>query len=184
MIAPYKTQNLLRNAGRPLELLVGWVCAVISALAAALMIWCIYLLGYRNPSEDVPRLGVFVMLVVIALIAVGFSVIALRLLRRGRAPSRLISPMLLRAWGLFFGLGGVAVLAEGILRKRWAELPYYCEVCVVSISMACAAFVFARRRPPEDASGGSGSQQGGSANRSQPAGSETNRTSAAAGSGG
>jgi hypothetical protein len=181
MIAPYKPQNLLRNAGRSLELLVGGVCVVISVLAAALLIWCIYLLGYRKPPEDIPRLGILMLLVVVLAIAVGFSVIAFRLVRRGVAPTRLISPMLLRAWGLFFSLAGAGVLVDGIIRNRWGEIPYYCEVCVGSISMACAAFVLARRRLPEAASGGLGGQSG-AADRSWPLCSEANRPSGVAGS--
>jgi hypothetical protein len=46
-----KTENLLREAGRFWELLIGYICAVFSAASAALLVWLVYLVAWRNPQE-------------------------------------------------------------------------------------------------------------------------------------
>lgn len=52
LIMPRKIESLLQEAGRTLELVVGWVCALIGGTFAALLLWLFYLVAWRNPLED------------------------------------------------------------------------------------------------------------------------------------
>jgi hypothetical protein len=150
MITSRKTENLLQDAGRFTERLIGWACALISGADAALLVCLVYLIAWRNPREsgvnDLYKVSTLAILGALLGIAVGFAMIAFRLIGGRRLRSGLMSPMVLRFWGLFFGLAGAFVLVDGIVRKRWLEVPRYWEVFAGGISMACAAFVLARRR--------------------------------------
>jgi hypothetical protein len=183
---PHKIENLLQDAGRSREVFIGWVCALISGTFAAILVWLLYLVAWRNPREygvnDLYRISTLMIFGALLTIAIGFSVIAFRLIRRTRRQSGLMSPAFLRVWGSFFVLGGAAVLIDGIVKKRWIEVPHYWAVLTTSVSMSCAAFVLARRLERGEVSDNSTSEPGGPANGSQPIRSETNRTSSTAGS--
>ena len=182
----HKTENLLHEAGRPWEVFIGWVCALIGGTFAALLFWLLYLVVWRNPREygvnDLYKISTLMIFGMLLTIAIGLSVIAFRLIRRTRRQAGLMSPMFLRVWGSFFVLGGAVVLIDGIVTKRWNEIPHYWAVLASSVSMACAAFVLAKRRERGETSKNSNIQQDGAANQSQPIRSESNRTSSAAGS--
>ena len=183
----HKPEKLLRDASRFSEVLVGWICATMSAVVAALLIWIVYLVVWRNPKEygvnDLYEASTLFVFLVLFAIAAGFSVIAFRLLIRKRGPAGLISPMLLRIWGGFFGIMSILVLMDVIIKKRWIEASHYLIALTGSISMAIAAFMLASRRERTRSKEEFMSQQDGPANRSQPIRSETNRPPPAAGSG-
>ena len=145
-----KTEKLLGDAGRFWEVFVGWVCALISVAFAGLLVWLLYLFYWPNPLENrasdhdnAIAPGIFGTLLVIA---AGFSVIAFRLLSRSPRKRELMSPLILRMWGAFFGVMSVLVLADAILSKRESHILRSCETFITSVSMACAAFMLARRR--------------------------------------
>ncbi len=182
----HKSENLLREAGRFWEVFIGWVCALIGGTFAALLVWLLYLVAWRNRREygvnDLYKISTLMIFGVLLTIAIGFSVIAFRLIWCTRRQSGLMSPMFLRVWGSFFVLGGAVVLIDGIVTKRWSEVPHYWAVLTSSVTMACAAFVLAKRRDRGEASKNSNSQQDAAAYPSQHIRSDTNRTSSAAGS--
>jgi len=142
-----KSKNLLREAGRFWELLIGYIRAVLSAASAALLVWLVYLVAWRNPQEygvhDLFKVSTLLIFLVLLAIAVGFSVLASRLILR--TSKNLMSPMLLRIWGAFFAVGSVGVLIDTVVNKRWTEILHTWEILVTSISMSIAAFTFARR---------------------------------------
>src|SRR5438132_14045617 len=111
-----RTESLLQEAGRSWQVFLGWVCALISAACAATLGWLLYLVAWRNPREydvnDLYEITTLVIFGVLLTIAVGFSVIAFRLLSRRRKQSGVMSPLLLRIWGSFFGLAGAVVLID------------------------------------------------------------------------
>jgi len=182
----HKPEKLLQDASRFSEVLVGWICATMSAVVAGLLIWVVYVVVWRNPNEygvnDLCEASALFVFLVLFAIAAGFSVIAFRLLIRKRRHAGLMSPMLLRIWGAFFGIMSIFVLMDVIIKKRWIEASHYLIALTGSISMAIAAFMLARRRERTMSKEEFMSQQDGPANGSQPARSETNRTSSAAGS--
>src|SRR5947208_4304095 len=184
LIMSRKTESLLQDAGRSREVFVGWVCALISGTFAATLVWLLYLVAWRNPREyganDLYEITTLVILGVLLAIAVGFSIIAFRLINRRRKQSGLMSPLFLRIWGAFFGLASAVVLIDAIVRKRWTDIPHYWVMFTTSFSMTCAAFVLARRRERREVNANSISQPEGAAHRSKPIRSETNRTSSAA----
>lgn len=141
-------QNLFSEAGRFWELLVGWTCAAISLASGSLLAILVYIVGWRNPREfgkhelfDAQTLVIFSLLLVIA---VPFSVFASRLLLRNKSRGRLMSANVLRAWGIVFGIGSIAILIDSVVNKRWEELPHLWYTLTGSISMGVAAFVLAR----------------------------------------
>ena len=182
----HRTEKLLRDAGRFWELLVGGVCALISATFAAVLVWLAYLVAWRNPREygvnDLYKVSTLFIFLVLLAIAAAFSVLAFRLIIRKRGHPGLMSPMLLRIWGAFFGTMSIVVLIDALIRKRWVEAWHYLTILTGTISMAFAAFILARRRERSMSQQKLISQQDGAANGSQPIRSETNRTSPAAGS--
>ena len=143
------TGDLLRNAGRSWEILIGWVCAFISTTFAGILVWVAYLVAWRNPREygvnDLYKPTTLIIFSVLLAIAVGFSLFAFRLIIGKRKYPGLMSPMVLRIWGAFFGLMSIAVLIDAIVKKRWAEAHYYWGILTTGISMGFAAFVLARR---------------------------------------
>jgi hypothetical protein len=183
---PRKAESLLQDAGRSREVFLGWVCAAISAAFAILIIWLLYLVAWRNPREfgahDIYKPTTLVILGVLLAISVGFSILASRLIRPRRDHSALLSPLLLRMWGAFFALGSLVVLVHAIVTKSWLQGAHSWTLLGTSISMACAAFILARRRERGQATQSSMGQQDGAANGSQPLRSDTNRTPSAAGS--
>jgi len=142
-----KTENLLQEAGRFWELLIGYICAVFSAASAALLIWLVYLVAWRNPREygvhDLFKASTLLIFLTLFIIAFGLSVFASRLIVRRR--KQLMSPMLLRIWGVFFAIGSIGVLTDAIVNKRWTEVRNCWEILAGSVSMALAAFTLARR---------------------------------------
>jgi hypothetical protein len=181
----HKIENLLHAAGRSLEIFIGWICVLIGGTFSALLVWLLYLVAWRNRREygvnDLYKISTLMIFGLLLTIAIGFSVIAFRLIRRTRRQSGLMSPTFLRIWGSFFVLGGAAVLIDGIFTKRWNEVPHYWATLTSSVSMACAAFVLAKRRERGEAGKNSNGQQDGTGNQSQPILSESNRTSSAHG---
>lgn len=121
-----KPRNLLQESSRFLELLVGYVCATISIAVAILLVWLVYLVTWRNPREygvhDSFKAGTIIIFFVLLVIAVGFSVLAFRLFTSKRKHLALLSPMLLRIWGVFFAIGSLAVLITCLANKRWNEI--------------------------------------------------------------
>lgn len=144
-----KPENLLQDSTRFWELLIGYVCAAISVAVATLLAWLVYLVTWRNPREygahDSFKVSTIIIFSVLLVIAVGFSVLAFRLITPKYKHLTLMSPMLLRIWGVFFAIGSVAVLITCIVNKRWTEVWYSCEILVGSVSMALAAFALARK---------------------------------------
>ena len=141
-------QNLFGEAGRSLELLVGWVCALISLIFGGLLAVCIYLVAWRNPREfgvhelfEVKTLVIFSFFLVIA---VSFSVFASRLLSKRGPGQRLMSANVLRAWGAFFAGTTIFILMNAIVNRKWAELPQLWYALSASLSMGVAAFSLAR----------------------------------------
>jgi hypothetical protein len=120
--------------------------------------------GGLNDHDKIIALLIFGALLAIA---VGFSVIAFRLISRSRSQRGLMSPLLLRIWGSFFGLMSGVVVVDAIVRNRWGYFLHSGEMLAAGVSMACAAFILARRRERSEA------------NESQPIRSDTNRTSGA-----
>ena len=167
-----RTENLLQYAGRSREVFLGWVCALISGTFATTLVWLLYLVAWRNPREygvkDLYEVTTLVILGVLLAIAVGFSVIAFRLISRRRRKSGLMSPLLLRIWGSFFGLASAVVLIDAIVRKKWTEIPNYWAILTTSFSMTCAAFVLAKRRERHQMNAKSISQPDGAANAAPP----------------
>lgn len=145
-----KKENFLQDANRFWELLIGVICAAISVAFAVLIVWLAYLVAWRNPREygvnDVFKVSTLVIFSVLLLIAVGFSVLAMRLLGRKNKSGGIMSPILLRIWGSFFALGNCAVLIDVVVNKRWTKLWYSFEIMAVCISMSIAAFALARKR--------------------------------------
>ena len=140
-------RKLLREADRTVEMLVGWVCALISIVFSSLFVWLAYIVGWRNPrqygSHDLLKfdtLGVFAILLAIAVV---FSVFAFRLLQKEKPKQRLMSPLVLKVWGTFFALGSAIGLIDCIANHRWQQLPQLWEILASSISMAVAAFTLA-----------------------------------------
>ena len=145
---PPNNRKLLRETARPVELLVGWACALISIAFSSLFVWLAYIVGWRNPrqygSHDLLKsetLGFFAILLVIAVV---FSVFAFRLLQRKKPRQRLMSPLVLKVWGTFFALGSAIVMIDCIANHRWQQLSQIWEMLAGSISMAVAAFTLAK----------------------------------------
>jgi hypothetical protein len=146
----HKPQELLREAGRFWELVVGYACAVISTTFTAIFIWLVYLVTWRNPREygvnDLFKVSTLSIFTVLLVIAVWFSALALRLIVRKPRHCGLLSPMLLRIWGAFFAITSIIILINCIANKRWTELWRSWEILAVTIPMALAAFVLAKVR--------------------------------------
>lgn len=142
-------RKLLKQAGRSLELLVGWICALISISFAALLVYLVYIVGWRNPrqygSHDLLNSQTLAVFSILLLIAVGFSVFASRLFLKTKSKRRLMSPLVLRAWGSFFALGSVVMLVDCVVNQRWNQLPHLWEILTGSVSMAVAAFALAKK---------------------------------------
>lgn len=141
-------RKLLWEAGRTLDLLVGWVCALISIVFSSLFVWLAYIIGWRNPrqygSHDLLKFDTLGILAIILAIAVVFSVFAVRLLQRKKPKQRLMSPLVLKVWGTFFALGSAIGLIDCIANHRWQQLPQLWEMLAGSISMAVGAFTLAK----------------------------------------
>jgi hypothetical protein len=141
-------RNLLGEASRTSEIVVGWICALISIVFVTLFGYLAYIVGWRNPriygSHDLLHFDSLAVFAILLVIAVGFSVFAFRLLQRKKSNRRLMSPLVLRVWGTFFALGGVLVLADCIVNHRWEQLAYDWEILAGSIAMAIAAFALAK----------------------------------------
>ena len=146
----FRTQHLQRDAGRVWEVLIGWICAVVSTAFSAGFVILLYLMGWRNPREygdhDLFKLTSLAILASVLAIAGVFSVIAYRLISRAGRPSGLLSPLVLRIWGAFFGLLPVVILVDAVVSRKWDEVLRNWGVFTGSVSMACAAFVLARKR--------------------------------------
>lgn len=147
-------RKLLRKANRHWEILVGWACALVSIASAGLLVFLVYVVLWRNPREygskdflDVKVMALFACLLGIAL---AFSVFASRLLRVGTSKGRLMSPLMLRIWGVFFSAGSLIVFMDCVLNHRWKQLPHLWEILVLSISMGAAAFILARASEKND----------------------------------
>jgi len=140
--------KLLREAGRTVEVLVGWVCALVSIGFAALFVWLAYIVGWRNPrqygSHDLLKFNTLAFFAILLAIAVAFSFFAFRLLQSKKPKQRLMSPLVLRVWGTFFALGSAVGLIDGVANHRWQQLPHLWEMLAASISMAVAAFALAK----------------------------------------
>lgn len=147
---PSRTEKLLQGAGRTWELLTGWACALISVALASLFVCLLYLVAWRNPREygvnDLHRPITIVILGSLLTVAIGFSVIAFRLISRRRSQQGLMSPLFLRMWGSFFGLMTAVVLVVAIMARRWIQVVHCCELLVGIVPMTCAAFILASRR--------------------------------------
>ena len=144
-----QVQKLLRKADRRWEILIGWTCALISLASAALLVFMVYLVAWRNPRQygthDFFKADTLTFLGVLLIIALGFSILATRLLQGKKSgQQRLMSPLVLRIWGVFFSLGGVVVFIDCAIHHRWKELPHLWKIMATSISMGIAAFVLAR----------------------------------------
>jgi len=161
---PRRTESLLQDAGRSREVFIGWVCALISGTLAAILVWLLYVVAWRNPREygvnDLYKITTLVILGVLLAVSVGFSVLAFRLISRRRNQSGLLSPLFLRMWGVFFGLLSAVVLIHALVTKRWIEILHCWTVPATSVSMTCAAFMLARRRERGEANENSISQSG------------------------
>jgi glucan phosphoethanolaminetransferase (alkaline phosphatase superfamily) len=146
----HRTEKLLQDAGRFWEVSIGWVCAFISASFIALLFWLAYLVAWRNPREygvnDSYKVSTLVFFLGLLAIAVGFSLIAFRLIIRKRRHAGLMSPMFLRIWGVLFVTTSIVVLIDVIAKKRWMEASHYLPILSATLPMASAAFVLARRR--------------------------------------
>jgi hypothetical protein len=123
--------------------------AFVLALAfAVLFVWLAYIVGWRNPrqygSHDLLKFDTLGFLAILLAIAVVFSVFAFRLLQRKMPKQRLMSPLVLRAWGTFFAMGSAVELIDGVADHRWQQLPHLWEMLAASISMAVAAFALAK----------------------------------------
>jgi len=114
-----------------------------------LLAWLVYLVMWRNPREfgvhDSFKVSTIIIFSVLLVIAVGFSVLAFRLITPKRKHLMLMSPMLLRILGAFFAVCSVAVLLTCIVNQRWTEIWNTSELLVGSVSMALAAFALARK---------------------------------------
>src|SRR5689334_22819164 len=110
----YSTKSLLQEAGRFREVLVGWVCAFISAVFAGILVWLAYVVAWRNPREygvnDLYKGSTLVIFLILFAVAAGFSLVAFRLISRERKRTDLMSPLFLRIWGGFFGVMSIVVL--------------------------------------------------------------------------
>ena len=133
-----------------MELLIGGVCALISILTAALIIYLAYLVFWKNPRElgvhnesDAATLVIFSILVVIA---VGFSSLSLRLLSTKQQGSTLLSPVVLQIWGVFFIAGSLVVFIAYLAKGDWSAAGRQWELLLVSIAMAIAAFALAKKQ--------------------------------------
>jgi hypothetical protein len=144
-----KSENLLKESSRFLDLLIGYVCAAISIAVASLLAWLVYLVTWRNPREygvhDSFKASTIIIFSVLLVIAIGFSVLAFRLITPKRKHLPLLSPMLLRIWGVFFAIGSLAVLVICLANKKWNEIWNSWEILVGSVSMAIAAFALAKK---------------------------------------
>jgi hypothetical protein len=169
---PRRTNSLLQEAGRSRVVFIGWVCALVSGTFAAILVWLLYVVAWRNPREygvnDLYKITTMVILGVLLAVSVGFSVLAFRLISRRRNRSGLLSPLLLRMWGAFFGLGSAVVLIHAIVTKRWIEILHCWTVLAASVSMTGAAFILARRRERGEGNENSISQPASPANGNQP----------------
>lgn len=143
-----KAKSLLRQTTKPLEIALGIVLAVISVSFAALLVWLVYIVSWRNPQKygthDLFKWTTILIFLLLFAIAFGFSIFAFRLLNHNR--KRLVSPALLRFWGVFFAAGSGCVLIECIVKQNWAGIRYAWEALNLSISMAIAAFVLAQKQ--------------------------------------
>ena len=143
-----KTKNLLQDAGRGFEVFIGGLCAVSSLTFAALFVWFAYLVVWRNPREfgvnDLFKLSTLLIFLALLGLAIGFSVLATRLVIGKAKNSILMSPMLLRIWGTFFCVGSVTVLIDAIAKRKWMEAIHFWTIFTGALSMAVAAFILAR----------------------------------------
>jgi hypothetical protein len=142
-----QVRKLLKKADRRWEILIGWVCALISVASMALLVFIVYLVAWRNPRQygthDFFTPGTLSFVAILLVIAIAFSVLASRLLRGKKSGQRLMSPIVLRIWGIFFSASGVVMLIDGIIHHRWKQLPHLWELMAFSISMGTAAFILA-----------------------------------------
>jgi hypothetical protein len=179
-----KADRLLQDAGRFWEVLIGWLCALISGTFAGLLVWLLYLFAWRSLREDGvndhDKIIALSILGALLAIAVGFSIIAFRLISRSRSQRGLMSPLLLRIWGSFFGLMSAVVLVDAIVRNRSGYFLHSCEM-FTAVAMACAAFILAKRRERSEANENPICQPSAVVKESQPIHSDTHRTSGAAG---
>jgi hypothetical protein len=72
-------------------------------------------------------------------------VLAFRLIIPKRKHLPLLSPMLLRIWGVFFAIGSLAVLVICLVNKKWNEIWNSWEILVGSVSVTIAAFALAKK---------------------------------------
>jgi amino acid transporter len=142
-------EDLLKEAGRSLEVGIGWACAVVSIAFWGLLAFVIYLVAWRNPREygvnEMFTISTLALFLLFFVIAAGFLVLAMRLLAKRRRLT-LISPMLLRIFGVFFAVVSAAVVVECLASKRWMEAPSSIAVFVTAAGMSVAAFTLARRQ--------------------------------------
>ncbi len=145
----YKQKNLLHESPRYMELLIGYICAAISIGIITLLVRFAYLVISSNEqesgSQDVSNIGMFIGICILVVIAIGFSVLAFRLITPKYKHQTLMSPTLLRIWGSFFAIGSLAVSITCIANKKWTDIWYACEILVGGVSMAIAAFALARK---------------------------------------
>jgi hypothetical protein len=151
---PYNTERLLQEADRGWELLLGWICALISAVVGGFSILGFYIVAFWKPHNGatggLPRTDTLVFLGVLAAVSVGFSVLAIRLIHPGGGQSTLMSPFLLRAWGSLFILGSAVGLILAVAKGQATQILRCGEALAMSLTMACAAFVLAGKREQRD----------------------------------
>jgi hypothetical protein len=182
----HSTEKLLQETGRGWEILLGWTCALLSVVVGGFSILMLYIVSFWNPrnrlADGSPKVGMFVFLGALVAISVGFSVFAVRLLRSRGGQSGLMSPVLLRAWGCFFVLGSAAALFLALAEGQTTQVQRCAEMLLLSLTMACAAFVLAAKREQRDENRHSNGQlcaapNGGPANLSDGSGVSEGRPS-------
>jgi hypothetical protein len=148
-----KPEKLLKESGRFVDIIVGYICAAISIAVAALLVWLVYLVIWRNPREygvhDAFQTSTIIIFSFLLIIAVGFSVLAFRLIASKRKHKTLLSPMLLRIWGVFFFGASLVMLITCYVNKRWGDILNVWEIVAGSVSIAIAAFAFASKKEQE-----------------------------------
>ncbi len=156
--------DIITSAPRYLELLVGIACSLIGVMFASLLIFMTYVVTWRNPlmhgRYDMTEPITILLLAVLIVIATFFVRMAYLLLMRPQGAAGLLSPIVLRFWGVLFAVAGFAVLIS-IVREGSPFRAYSAWTSFLStLTMAGALFRLAQKRNRGNRSSKKSSQQG------------------------
>lgn len=137
---------LKQNSSRRMEIFVGIVLSIISVIFLSLTVIFIQI-AFEN---DAPKWSLIFFIIFLAFVGISLGSWALRLIRnRGiKGGSALISTTAIKAWSLFFGVSGFALIPFSIFRDQ----PAFMISAIWCIVMALGAAKLAKNRAQRETS--------------------------------